>query len=220
MEGLESFHTCLENIQHQAGILAEATVSLSKSFEAEAERLTRDDGAQRLKAIQATVVKELERSRRQESAASYENSKAILPFSLAGSIAKFIMAGTTEKPRALKLVSQVSDKVAEKKRPYGTVMVCIEPKGLPEDVRVVSISKLARQSNLPESEIIQKLQKSGFLLFNQGSFSRLIDKLVIDVREGRLHLPIPIEKLSERVASGYQRLEASYSEWVRLPRPQ
>ncbi len=71
MEGLESFYAYVKSLRHQAGILAEAVVSLSKSFEAEADRLTREDGAQRLKSIHAAVAEELERSRRLESAASY-----------------------------------------------------------------------------------------------------------------------------------------------------
>jgi hypothetical protein len=217
MEGLESFHTYLKNYQHQAGILAEAAVSLSKSFEVEADRLTRDDGEQRLKAIHATVAEELERSRRLESAASYGYTKANLPFSITGSIVKIILAASTENQRVLNLVDHVFDTSAEKKRPYGTVMVCVGPKGLPDDARVVSISGLARESNQPESETIQVLRKRGYLLFNQETFSRLIDKLVIDVRDGRLHLPISSEKLPEVETL---RLEAKKAEWVRCPRPQ
>ncbi len=217
MEGLESFYAYLKSLSHQAGILAEAVVSLSESFEAEADRLTREDGVRRLKEIQATVVAELERARRLESTASYEHTKANLPFEVVGFFAKIIMASTTEKPPALKLVSQVCDTSTAKKRPYGTVMVCVGPKGLPDDVRVVSISELARESNQPESEITQKLQKGGCLLFSQETFSRLIDKLVTDVREGRLHLPIPIETLT---GAETLRLEARKAVWVRQPRPQ
>ena len=82
---------------------------------------------------------------------------------------------------------------------------------------VVSISELARQSNRPESETIQEVRNRGYLLFDQEPFSRLIDKLVIDVREGRLHLPIPIETLT---VAETLRLEAKKAEWVRCPRPQ
>ena len=220
MEGLESFHAYLKSLSHHAGILAEAAVFLSKSFEVEADRLTREDGVHRLKEIQATVVKELELSRQQESAASYEYSKVNLPFSLAGLAAKIIVTATTKNRRTLNLVSQVCDTSTAKKLPYGRVMVCVGLKGLPDDVRVVSISELARESNRPESETIQKLQKGGCLLFSPERFSSLIDKLVIDIREGRLHLPIPIEKLSERVASGYQRLEAKQSKWALYSSPQ
>ena len=217
MEGLESFHTYLKNYQHQAGILAEAVDSLSKSFEVEADRLTREDGAQRLTAIHAAVAEELERSRRLESAASYGYTKASLPFSITGSIVKIIVAASTENQRARNFVNHVFDTDANKKPPYGTVMVCVGPKGLPEDAQVISISKLARESNHSESETIQELRMRGYLLFNQEAFSSLIDKLVIDIREGRLHLPIPIETLT---GVGTFRLEARKAVWVRQPRPQ
>jgi len=220
MERLESFHAYLKNLRHQAGILAEAAVSLSKSFETEADRLTREDGAQRLKSIHAAVAEELEWSRRLESAASYGYTKASLPFSITGSIVKIIVAATTENQRARNFVNQVFDTDADKKRPYGTVMVCVGRKGMPDDVRVVSISELARKSNLSDSETIQELQKRGYLLFNQDAFSRLIDKLVIDVREGRLHLPISSEKLSEIGTSDHLGLETKGAEWVPYSRPQ
>jgi hypothetical protein len=219
MEGLESFHAYVKDLCHQAGILAEAAVSLGKSFEIEADRLTREDGAHRLKAIHAAVVEKLEWSKRLESAASYGYTKASLPFSIAGSIAKIIVAAATENQRARNFVNQVLDTDADKKRPYGTVMVCVGPKGLPDDVQVVSISELARKSNLSDSETIQELQKRGYLLFSQEAFSRLIDKLVIDVREGRSHLPISIEKLLEVGTSVYLRLENKKAEWVPYSRP-
>ena len=220
MESLESFYAYLRNIRHQTGILAEAAISLGKSFEAEADRLTREDGAQRLKSIHAAVAEELERSRRLESAASYEYTKAILPFSITGSIVKIIVTATTENQRVRNLVDHVVDASAEKKRPYGTVMVCVGSKGLPDDVRVISISELARKSNLSESRTIQELRICGYLLFNQEAFSSLIDKLLIDVREGRLHLPISSEKLAEVGTSGYLRLETKKAEWVLSSRPQ
>lgn len=195
MEGLELFHTYLKNYQHQAVILAEAVDSLGKSFEAEADRLTKEDGVCHLKGIQAKVVKELEHSRQMEDTASNNNRSAILPFEVAGLAAKLIVAAITENRRARKIVNQVFDTTTAKKRHYGMVMVCVGAKGLPDDIRVVAISGLARESNCSECEIIQKLQKGGCLLFSQERFSCLIDKLVIDVREGRLQLPIPLETL-------------------------
>lgn len=217
MEGLESFHIYLKNFQHQAGILAEAVVSLSKSFEAEADRLTIEDGVRRLKEIQATVVSELERLRQMEDAASNNSRRAILRFEVVGLAARIIVAASTENRRTRNFVNQVFDTDANKKPPYGTVMVCVGPNSLPDDVRVVSISGLARESNRPESEITQKLQKGGCLLFSQERFSHLIDRLVIDARAGRLYLPIPIETLR-----GVEtlKLETRRAEWVQLPRPQ
>ncbi len=162
----------------------------------------------------------MERARWLEGAASDGYTKASLSFSITGSIVKIIVAASTENQRARNFVNQVFDIDTHKKRPYGTVMVCVGPKGLPDDVRVVSISELARESKRPEFEIIQELHKGGCLLFNQEAFSRLIDKLIIDVQEGRLHLPISTEKLSEIGTSGYLRLETKRAEWVPYSRPQ
>jgi esterase/lipase superfamily enzyme len=183
----------------------------------EADRLSKEDEVQRLKAIHAAVAEELESARRLESAASYGYTKANLPLSLARLAAKIIVTATTENQRARNFVNQVFDTDAHKKPPYGTVMVCVGPKGMPDGVRVVSISELARESNRPESETIQELRKSSYLLFDQEAFSRLINKLVIDMREGRLHLPIPVETLARAETL---RLETRKAEWVRCPRPQ
>lgn len=207
MEGLESFHTYLNNIQHQAGILAEAVVSLSPYFEAEAQRLIRQDEVQQLKTIHTAIIEKLAWSRRMESAASYGHSKASLEWSLTGLAVKLITMAITENRQAHDFVNRVFDTSERNKRPYGTVMVCVGAKGIPDDIQVVSISELARESNQPEFEIIQKLQKSGCLLLSQEAFTRLIDSLITDIREGRLHLPIIGNKLSEMVATGYLRLE-------------
>jgi hypothetical protein len=76
-------------------------------------------------------------------------------------------------------------------------MVCVGPEGLPDNVRVISISQLARESNRPQTEIMSKLQDDGYLLFSEEAFSLLIDRLVGDVREGRLHLPVSRDRLVE-----------------------
>jgi len=76
-------------------------------------------------------------------------------------------------------------------------MVCVGPKGLPDDATVISISQSARESNRPEPEIMKKLQDDGYLLFSKEVFTVLIDKLVGDVREGRLHLPVSRDRLAE-----------------------
>jgi len=218
MEGVDSFRVHLKNSRHQAGLLAAAAFSLSEPFQAEADRLTHEDEAQRLKAIYAAVADELEQSRLLEAAASCGQAEADLIMTLGGLAARAIVAATTRSPRAWNLVHDVSDQSASKRRPFGTVMVRVGPKGLPDGVRVVSISELARESNRPEGDIIQELRKGGCLVFSQQAFSRLIDKLVIAVREGRLQLPVSPEKLSEVETSDYLRLETGKSRWVPHPR--
>jgi hypothetical protein len=76
-------------------------------------------------------------------------------------------------------------------------MICIGPKGLPDDVRAVSISQSARDSNRLEPEIVNRLQENGNLLFSEQVFSSLIDRLIAYIRQGKLCLPVSREKLAE-----------------------
>ena len=75
-------------------------------------------------------------------------------------------------------------------------MVCIGPRGLPDDAKAISISQSARDSNRLEPEIVNDLRENGYLVFSEETFSSLIDKLVADVRQGKLRLPVSREKLS------------------------
>jgi len=49
----------------------------------------------------------------------------------------------------------------------------IGPRGLPDDVKAVSVSQSARDSNRPEPEIVKKLQENGYLLLSEEAFSLL-----------------------------------------------
>jgi hypothetical protein len=204
MEGLRLLHACLKNLRHEAGILAGVAVSLSESFEAEAERLRREDTAARLKAIYVAIAQALQLSRLTEDAVRHEDTKQNLARGVIGLVTGVFIALTAKNQPASNLVGHAFDTDTHERRPFGTVMVWVGPKGVPDDVGIVSISELARDSNRPEIEIIQKLRKGGYLLFNQEEFSYLINKLVIDVREGRLELPVSSDKLSELGTSAIQ----------------
>jgi len=208
MENMKSFHDRLENLQQQARRLTSAGHPLITLFDEEAEWLSREDEVSRLRASHCDVMEQLERVKWSESSASYGDTKVNLIFSLTGLAAKTILASTTKNQRAWNIVNNVFASDAHKK-PFGTVMVCVGPKGLPDDVRVVSIAELARKSKRLESEVTSELQKRGYLLLGEKAFSLLIDRLVDAVREGRLRLPVSREKLSESTPSGEWKLLAN-----------
>ena len=196
MESLKSFHDHLGNLQHQARKLISAGLSLTELFAEEAKRLSREDEASRLRALCHAVVEQLERVKRNEGSESYAQSQVNMKVSL---IALGMSAGRAMVSKNNRL-SRISDSLKSagiEKLPFGNVLVCIGPKGLPEDVEVISISRLARESKRLESEVVNELQKRGYLLLSKEAFSLLIDKLVDAVRKGRLCLPISGEKLSE-----------------------
>ena len=208
MASLKSFHGYLESLQARAKNLTATGLALTNLFTEEASRLNRLDEASRLKALYRAVVAELDRVKQSELSASHGHSQANLMVSL-GTLA---VGGVIKMASRNKQLSAFADYLlkspADKERPFGQVLICIGPRGLPDDAGVVSISRLARESNRPESQIIDELQEGGYLLFSEKTFSLLIHRLVDDVREGRLHLPVSRDKLSEITASGELKPEA------------
>jgi hypothetical protein len=192
---MKSFHDHLENSQSQAKKLTETELALNALFTGEETRLKWEDEASSLKALYRTIVEQLERMIYSESSACYGDTKAKLAFSVTGLAAKIIVA-TTKNQRAWNVVNNIFDTEGHKK-PFGTVMVCVGPKGLPDDATVISISQSARESNRSEPEIMSKLQGDGYLLFSKEVFSLLIDELIGAVREGKLHLPVSRDKVAE-----------------------
>ena len=169
--------------------------------------------------MQSRISQQLDEVKSSEEAAKYshENAKAI------SSLGGLVVGGVIKITAQNKQISAFADKLlknqAGEQSPFGTVLVGIGPKGLPDDVGVVSVSRLAREWNRKESEIIHELKEHGYLLFYEKSFSALIDKLIEGVQEGRLVLPIATEKLSEIATSSCLTVKAGNSEWVRILRP-
>ena len=194
MENLKPFHSQLKNLQSQAKKLTESGLALNALFAQEEIRLKREDEASSLRAVHRAVAEQLQRLEGTEASVELGHNQANFILSLGG----LAVAAMGSKSKQLSAIAHyLLQKPANEQQPFGLVMVCIGPKGLPDDVRGVSISQLARESSRPQPEIINKLQGDSYLLFSQEAFAVLIDKLIGDVREGRLSLPISRDKLAE-----------------------
>jgi len=211
MEGLTPNSAYLKNLRYQVRKLTTASLSLTNLFAEEAVRLNWRDEASRLKALHSSIRQQLDRVKSNEDAASYGHSKAKLIISLGGLAMGRISKVVSKNEQLLAFSDDLLNSLADKQRPFGTVLICVGPKGMPDDVQVVSISRLARESNREEPEVINELRIRGCLLFSEQAFSRLIDKLTRDVREGRLFLPISTEKLTGTRTSSCLRLQVKKS---------
>jgi hypothetical protein len=194
MEGLKSFHDRLKNLQPQGKRLIETMVALNALFAEDEIRQKREDEVSILMAVRCAIVEQLEELKRIETAASLGHSQGnIVQFPI-----RLVSAGIFLKnspPSAtMDYLLRGSD---PKHRPFGTVMVCVGPKGLPDDAKAVSISQLARNSNRLEPQIVNGLQADSCLVFTEEAFSLLIDRMVVDIREGKLHLPVSGDNLAE-----------------------
>jgi hypothetical protein len=219
VEGLTVGNTSLKNLRSQAEGLTSASLALTALFDEETSRLNRLDEASRLKALRFSIRQQLNRAKSSEDAASYGHSKAKLITSLVGLGVGIAIKMTSKDERSSAFSDHLLKNLGGKERPFGTILVCIGPKGLPDDVQVVSISELAREVDREESKVIIALRENGYLLLSEEAFSRLIDRLTTDVLEGWLTLPVPTEKLAEIPTSSWVELKAEQPRWVPFSEP-
>jgi len=193
MDNLKPLHSQLEGLQSKTKNLTKTSLALNTLFAREKTHIKWKDEASNLRAVYRDIVVQFQRLKEVEASASLGHSQAklvLLPIGL------FVTAMIAKENR----LSAIEDhllKAKADKRPFGLVKVRIGPKGLPDDVGVVSISQLARESHRPQPEIMNELQDDGYLLFTEEECSLLIDRLIADVREGKLRLPVSSQKLAE-----------------------
>jgi hypothetical protein len=194
MESLRPSHDYLKDLQSQAKKLTEVGPALNALFAKEETRLKREDGASRLRAMYGAIVEQLQRLREVELSASRDHSQANLMLS----VVEATVTAIVSKGRRLPAITDCLLRgPTDRKQPFGLVMVCIGPGGLPDDVGIISISQLARESGRPQHEIMNELRDDGYLIFSGEAFSTLIDRLIGALREGELHLPLSRDKLAE-----------------------
>ena len=186
----------LQDLRCRASELASAVESLALLFDAEAARLRRKDEIARLKALRSTILQELERARMEELSArsGYSQARAV------GSLFRLgagLITMTSENKTMRAISRQLLAGPSNKEPPYGEVLVRIGPQGLPEDVKVISISSLARESKRDDSEIKDRLRADGNFLLAEEAFSHLIDRLNDEILKGVLALPVSKGKLSQ-----------------------
>ena len=196
MATLKISHSYLEDLQSEGKAFIEGASALNRLFDKEEARLKREDEASILRAVYRTIVEQLQWLRRIETSASCGHNQASAVLFVAELAATAIVA---QGNRASAIKDYLVRKATDEREPFGLVVICIGPKGLPDDAKAISISQSARDSNRLEREIVSRLHENGFLLFSEEAFSSLIDKLTADVRQEKLCLPISRERLREIV---------------------
>jgi hypothetical protein len=212
MADLVSRISDMENLRCRAARLVETALSLISIFTQEANRLNRNDEASRLKALRYLIEHQLDELRRSESLAEYGHVHREMLSTLGEVALSEIITRVSKNKQLSTLTNSLSRNYPAQEPPFGKVLIRIGSRGLPDDVKTVCVSRLARESNRKEPEIIKELQERGYLLFSEKAFLLLIDNLVNDIHEGRRRLPVSLEILSEIISSGSSELESGGSE--------
>ena len=78
---------------------------------------------------------------------------------------------------------------------FGEVRVAVGPGGVPDDVKVIALSQLAREQDENESEVVAALEARGYRLVTPEAFSTILDKLKDKALSGPLALPVTSSSL-------------------------
>lgn len=158
---------------------------------AEADYLSRRDQARRLRDLRCQVTQEVEYVQHKESVAAYTFSQSKLISGLVnfglGALGA-ALAGSRKHP--LSVGAQMAKSEFERRQPYGTVLVAVRRNGVHDEVHVISLSRLARESGRPEAEVKAVLEAQGYLLMTPKTFSRVMDGLEDGVLSGTRALPV------------------------------
>lgn len=195
MEAMRHYHQLVKVLLQQARKQRSALELLTGVFANEAQWLFRHDQAVCLRRLKARVMHEVNNTLEQEIVASnaFTNTALIMgaaEFALGG-----LVAAMFRSRRVFSVGVHLAQIELSKIKPFGTVLVTVGHGGLPDDVEVVSLSRLARELNSPESDVEASLQAHGYFLMTPDSFSLLVDKLKGRVLDGSLALPIAGEQL-------------------------
>ena len=210
MGGLTLRETSLKNLHNQAIALTTDAISLANLLDEASSRLSRMRMVSQLRALRSSISRQVHTANSAENAASYGYNQASIITSLSRLAIGGISKMASQNNELLSAIGdQLLQKPDDKKLPFGMVLVCIGSRGGPDGVGVVSVSQLARESNREEAEVTSELREDGQLLFSEKSFSLLIDKLIQDVEEGRLLLPVSPDKLPRIEYKVEYKLEGS-----------
>lgn len=159
-------------LEVRARELVSACQAMDTYFANGTEMLAREGDARRLETFAVNFAKHLDEEERRESV----------------------------KDRTEVVIGNLQAKHARRKRYLGTIVIRVGDGGLPNDVTIVPVSRLASTQNRDESEVILELQRQGGLLFPPETFRRMIGILIDGLRTGKLQLPISLKQLPAKWA--------------------
>lgn len=190
MENLASCRRQLEALRHRVKAQTTALGLLCEAFTQEAECLRRLDQAGCLDALRAKVIRQAAVIQQMETIESCAFTKATLASGLVrfglGTLAGLLLQ---KEEHPLSIGARLAEDDFTPREPFGTVMVAIGAGGVPDDVRVIPVSRYAREDCASETAVIAALEAKGYRLMGPGVFLRLIDEAKTSVLKGDSSLP-------------------------------
>ena len=186
----------VQALRQRAAAQAEAIRSLAGLFAQEAEHLGRKAQVETLRALRKRVSEEVTSLEMAELGAH----KVFTRGKLMGAGTDFLLGsllsaslGLGKRPLVVGL--RCAQQALSERAPFGNVQVAVGPGGVPGDVSVVCLSKLARDSGHSESHVGGSIRAQGRVLMSSDAFFTLLGQLERLVLAGIRALPVTAREL-------------------------
>lgn len=184
MEILIELRGLKSKLSNKLAILTGDVSELNNVLNSTAISLRQKDQIAFLHALKTRTMKEVQNEQMAESEAEryFNKSKAI------SGIASFplgsIIAATLNQKNPLSIGAKMFSRELGKMAPFGRVLITIGGKAAFDDISIISVSRLAREREGTESEIILSLRDKKLLLLSPERFCHVLDLLEKELKNG------------------------------------
>jgi len=201
METIVDLSTRIKQLSLEVEQQTVAISELAVSFADGAQRQVRSDQAIFLRSLKTRIMWEVKNIRRMELAAqSRDNNITLFGKAPVAFILGSLYTVATRHKDAYKTGVKLAGSVLSKKIPFGVVLIGIGKEGLPGDLKIIPVSRFARESNKTEPEVEMSWKHDGSLLMGPEEFAELLDKVEREILDGSASLPMVVDEVIKRIA--------------------
>lgn len=201
MEATGEFSRRIEELKRQLRRQIAAVGELGPVLDQYAKGVVQRDQAFSLDNLKVKIMREVEDAQIREIVASNEFNKRKLTKGALNFAAGALFAAIAGQRDPLSRGARLIQPVLAQKAPFGTVLVAVGKEGLPHNVTVVSLSRLARESGKEEQQVRDTLEELGHLLIEPDMFALLMNNLKRKILDGSVSFPVTVQMIARELKS-------------------
>ncbi len=185
MEIINDLKSLLFNESKEAKQLNDTFTELDSHITKEARHIDRLDRITGINALKARLVSEIDSIKHEERSSEYSfnTSKVysgILGFAIGG-----IVGAVLKQENPFSSGYKLCSKQLGEKANFGNVMMAIKESAKWEDIKVIAVSRLAREIKKTESDIISSLVSKDYSLVTPEELWKSLDQFKEEIRKGK-----------------------------------
>ena len=185
MEFNKELRNLLANKLKEVKQLNDAFLDLDNRITEESGHIDILDRIARIDTLKARLVNKVERIRQEERSSEVAFSNIKLFSGVLGFFAGSMIGKISKQESPFALGGRLFIQELGKKSPFGTVMMALKDERKIEEIEIIAISRLARESKTTDAGTISSLKSQGFSLMTPEEFWETLDHFKETIKEGK-----------------------------------